>query len=153
MDALLMLEFPNSYFDLVNHRFAMSWLRTWDWPKLLSEYQRILRPGGVVRVTEINFNLESTSPALDKLNRLFFEAFSQAGHYFAPEPDGVISHLARALRQYGLQNVQTQSHIIEYRAGTSLGQHFAEDIRLAYRTGLPFIRKWTKVPENYDEIY
>src|SRR5579862_3589771 len=44
MDALLSLEFPAGYFDLVNHRFATSWLRTWDWPKLLSEYKRVLRP-------------------------------------------------------------------------------------------------------------
>src|SRR5579872_3004974 len=35
MDALRMLEFPASFFDLVNHRAATSWLRTWDWPKLL----------------------------------------------------------------------------------------------------------------------
>ena len=30
MDALRMLEFPTSFFDLVNHRSASSWLRTWD---------------------------------------------------------------------------------------------------------------------------
>ncbi len=35
MDALRMLEFPNNSFDLVNQRFGISWLRTWDWPKLL----------------------------------------------------------------------------------------------------------------------
>ncbi len=35
MDALLMLEVPASYFDLVNQRLGISYLRTWDWPKLL----------------------------------------------------------------------------------------------------------------------
>jgi ubiquinone/menaquinone biosynthesis C-methylase UbiE len=34
-DALRILEFPTSSFDLVNQRFGMSWVRTWDWPKLL----------------------------------------------------------------------------------------------------------------------
>src|SRR5579875_3032999 len=52
MDALRMLEFPEAYFDLVTHRAAASWLRTWDWRKLLQEYRRIGRPGGVVRVVE-----------------------------------------------------------------------------------------------------
>ncbi|MBV9230204.1 MAG: methyltransferase domain-containing protein, partial [Chloroflexi bacterium] len=52
MDALLMLEFLNGYFDLVNHRAATSWLRTWDWPKLLGEYRRVCKRGGVIRITE-----------------------------------------------------------------------------------------------------
>src|SRR5437879_981269 len=45
MDALRMLEFPSESFDLVNQRFASGWLRTWDWRKLLQEYQRVCRPG------------------------------------------------------------------------------------------------------------
>src|SRR5579863_7387579 len=44
MDALRRLDFPNDFFDLVNLRFGMSFLHTEDWPKLLSEFQRILRP-------------------------------------------------------------------------------------------------------------
>jgi ubiquinone/menaquinone biosynthesis C-methylase UbiE len=52
MDALRMLEFPSAFFDLVNQRFGASFLRTWDWPKLLLEFQRVTRPGGVIRVTE-----------------------------------------------------------------------------------------------------
>src|SRR5690349_23632126 len=52
MDALLILEFPNGYFDLVNARFVTPFMRTWNWPKLLSEMQRVTRPGGVVRITE-----------------------------------------------------------------------------------------------------
>ncbi|HTK08253.1 MAG TPA: class I SAM-dependent methyltransferase [Ktedonobacteraceae bacterium] len=46
MDALRMLEFPDHAFDLVNHRSALSWLRTWDWPKLLQEYLRVCSSGG-----------------------------------------------------------------------------------------------------------
>src|SRR5712691_9385302 len=40
MDALRMLEFPVNFFDLVNHRLGIGYLRTWDWPKLLKEYRR-----------------------------------------------------------------------------------------------------------------
>ena len=32
MDALGVLAFPNAYFDLVNMRFANSFVRTWEWP-------------------------------------------------------------------------------------------------------------------------
>src|SRR6266702_4822698 len=63
MDALRILEFPADFFDLVNQRFGASFLRKWDWPKILQEYQRVAQPGGVVRVTEADFILECSSPA------------------------------------------------------------------------------------------
>ena len=33
MDVLLKLEFPDHFFSLVNERFGLSYLRTWDWHK------------------------------------------------------------------------------------------------------------------------
>jgi len=153
MDALRMLEFPVDYFDLVNHRFGWSFLRTWDWPKLLQEYQRVTQLGGVIRVTESDIIHESSSPALIQLAALLLEAFRQAGHFFTPNEDGVTSQLTRLLSQYGLQNVQTRAHMLEYKAGTPEGQYFYEDMKHVYGTVLPFLRKWTRVPDNYEEIY
>src|SRR5215469_2794042 len=75
MDALRMLEFPTDYFDLVNQRTGASYLRTWDWPKLLQEFQRVTRPGGVIRVTESALITESSSQGLIRLNQVFIEAF------------------------------------------------------------------------------
>jgi SAM-dependent methyltransferase len=40
MDALRLLEFGDASFDLVNQRLGVGWLRTWDWKKILMEYQR-----------------------------------------------------------------------------------------------------------------
>lgn len=50
MDALRILEFPPASFDLVNQRLGNSWLRTWEWKKILLEYQRVTRPGGIIRI-------------------------------------------------------------------------------------------------------
>jgi ubiquinone/menaquinone biosynthesis C-methylase UbiE len=153
MDALRMLEFPIEYFDLVNQRFAVSFMRSWDWPKLLGEYQRVTRRGGVIRVTETDFTFETNSPALKRLNQLSVQAFRQAGHFFTSEKQGLTSQLARLLNQYGLQNVQTCPYTLHYRAGTVEGQYFYQDMKYAHRTILPFLRKWTHVPDEYEEIY
>jgi ubiquinone/menaquinone biosynthesis C-methylase UbiE len=153
MDALRMLEFPIDYFDLVNQRFGVSYLRTWDWPKLLREFQRVTRPGGVVRVTEGNLIVQSPSPALTRLYELALDAFYRAGHHFTLESNGVTSKLASLLHQYGLQNVQTRVHMVEYRVGTAEGQLFYEDMRHFFRTALPFFRKWNRVPEDYETTY
>src|SRR5579859_3030341 len=75
MDSLRMLEFPTNFFDLVNQRYGMSWLRTWDWPKLLDEYQRVTRRSGVIRITESDTLVESGSPARTRLFEMTLDAF------------------------------------------------------------------------------
>ena len=63
MDALKVLEFPDASFDLVNLRFGISFMRTWDWRALLSEFLRVTTPGGVVRLTDNDILHQSNSPA------------------------------------------------------------------------------------------
>jgi ubiquinone/menaquinone biosynthesis C-methylase UbiE len=152
-DALRMLEFPPGSFDLVNQRAASSWVRKWDWPKLLSEYWRVCRPGAVVRITEPAWIVESNSPALSSLYNLFLQAGYPAGHLFSREKDGVTSQLSHLLLQHGLQQVQTRASTVEYHADTLEGHHYVETIRLFFRTIVPFLRKWSRMPDNYEEIY
>jgi ubiquinone/menaquinone biosynthesis C-methylase UbiE len=152
MDALRMLEFPPDFFDLVNQRFGFSYLRTWDWPKLLQEYQRVTRSGGVIRITESEV-VACNSPAQMRLYDLFLEALYRAGHLFVRERNGITSYLAHLMQQHGVQQVQTQVYTLEYRAGTPEGQLFAENMRLSYRTIVPWLRRWTRLPEDYQAIY
>lgn len=153
MDALRMLEFPRDSFDLINQRFASSYLRTWDWPKLLQECKRMSRPGGVVRLTEFDMISESSSPAHKRLLELVREALYRSGHLFVPSHNGVTGHLAGLLNQNGFRDIQTHAHILHYQAGTVQGALFCEDTRRLFRTIEPFLRKWTRVPEDYHTIY
>ncbi len=153
MDALRSLEFPSGYFDLVNQRYGAGHVRTWDWARLLQEFHHVTRQGGVIRVTECDYISESSSPALLRLCELGLDAFYQSGHFFTPNHDGVTSQLARLLSQYGCQNVQTRAHTIVYQAGTSEGQNYSENLRLYYRTIVPFLRKWIRVSDDYETIY
>jgi ubiquinone/menaquinone biosynthesis C-methylase UbiE len=151
MDALRMLEFPTEFFDLVNHRMGWSWVRTWDWPKLLQEYQRVCTPGGVIRVTEADLP-EGNSPAMTRLHSLLLQATYQAGRLFTSDSNGVSSQLANLLPRYGVQHVQTRTYKLEYRPGTAQWQSFYEDFSRAYRTSLPFLRKWIRLPEDYEKL-
>ncbi|HEY7413833.1 MAG TPA: class I SAM-dependent methyltransferase, partial [Ktedonobacteraceae bacterium] len=153
MDALSMLEFPTGFFDLVNMRFAQSYLRTWDWSKILQEAQRVSKPGGVIRFTEVEVGTESTSPALNRLNQLCLQALYQAGHYFISESTGLTAHLAGLMHQHGVQKVQTRAYTFQYYSGTPEGQLCADDTRLAYRTWVPFLKKWVRLPDDYEDIH
>jgi ubiquinone/menaquinone biosynthesis C-methylase UbiE len=155
MDVLHMVEFPDKSFDLVNQRLGMSYLRTWDWPQIIEEYQRVTRRRGVIRITECDIAVKSTSPAYDLLIELGRQAMSNAGLLFHNRSDGVINELPNLLKQYGhtLQEVHTHPYTLVYRGGTPEGKHFVKDIQLAYQTLIPFLQKWTLFPKNYNEIY
>jgi ubiquinone/menaquinone biosynthesis C-methylase UbiE len=152
MDALLMLEFPSSYFDLVNQRFATSWLRIWEWSGLLVEYQRVTRPGGIIRITEPAV-VESNSPALTQLCRVVIDAWSQSGRFFARTTDGGIVRVASLMREHRIEQVQTQDYFLVYQAGTEEHHRFCEDMQLFFRVAVPFLQKWTRLPDNYQDIY
>lgn len=152
MDALRMLEFPNHFFDLVNLRFGVSWLRTWDWPKILQEMQRVCHPDGVIRLTESELGPESPSPTLTHLSGLSVDAFFRAGHLFWPQKDGITWELASVLKRHGVEQIQTHSYALEYRANTTEWQSFCEDIRLGLQAIVPFLRKWARLPDDYAEL-
>ncbi len=153
MDALRMLEFPNDFFDLVNLRMGVSFLRKWDWPKLLSEFQRVTRPGGVIRITDEGIIHPSNSPALTQLCEMAQCALDRAGHLFAPETTGLTAHLLPLLTQHGIQQVQTKDFALEYQAGTPQGEVYYEDIKHVFRTIRPFIEKWGCATQDYNVLY
>ncbi len=152
MDALSLLEFPDDSFDLVNQRLGISYLRTWDWPNILQKYQRVIRPEGVIRITE-GGALQSNSPAHMQLDALFVTTLFNAGHFKLNQGDGMISQLPPLFEQQGFRNVQTRAYPLRYAAGTREGALFAQDVKHIYHTLLPFFRKWTRIPDNYEELY
>jgi ubiquinone/menaquinone biosynthesis C-methylase UbiE len=153
MDALRPFEFPAASFDLANLRLGVSFMRTWDWPKVLIELLRITCPGGVVRITDSNVISQGNSPALTRLQKMFQCALFRAGHFFTDESTGLIDHLPRLLDQYGCEQVQTKAHAMEYPVGTPRGEAFYEDIKLMFQTVRPFIQKWNCGSQDYEAIY
>ncbi len=153
MDALRPLEFPNESFDLVNIRLGIGFMRTWDWPQLLLEMQRVTRPGGIIRVMESGVIEDNRKGAHLQMHALFICALFHSGHLFEQESTGLTNHLPRMLKQYGAQNVQTKKYELVYKAGTENGDAYYENITHLFQTLRPFIQKWGCAPEEYDTIY
>jgi ubiquinone/menaquinone biosynthesis C-methylase UbiE len=153
MDALHPLEFPTNSFDLVNLRLGISFVRTWDWPKLITELLRVARPGGVVRITDSETIYQSNSPALTQLFEMAQCALYRAGNLFTQDTTGLTSHLVRLLDQCGCKQIQTKTHTLEYRAGTPEGEVYCEDLKLYFQTIYPFIQKWGCASRDYEAIY
>lgn len=152
MDALRRLEFPANSFDLLNQRLGVSYLRTWDWPKLLNEYQRVGRQEAVLRITESDIS-HSNTPVFTQLSMLFLQAMAHAGNLSRPDMNATIDLLPSILRRHSIEQLQTQHHRLIYRAGTTEGDQFMEDQKHFLQNIVPFLHKWIRVPANYDELY
>ncbi|GAC1474981.1 MAG: hypothetical protein PVS3B1_26070 [Ktedonobacteraceae bacterium] len=153
MDATLMLEFPDDYFDLVNMRMGSSFLRTWDWPKALSEMSRVTKGGGIIRVVDSQLGgTAESSPALTSFSTLLVNAFHQSGHLFEPSINGLIDHLQDLIHQHTNSDA-CQSRIIkiESHAGTPKGEQGYEDVKHLFQTIRPFLHKWGQ-DQNFEQI-
>lgn len=152
MDALTLPGIANTSFDLVNQRIGCSYLRTWDWPRLLREMVRVTRPGGVIRLTEPEIISYSNSEAYQQMCETLLQALYSAHHLFKPEAAGIIPHLKTFLEEQRCRDIQIQSHTIEYHAGTATGDIFYQQVAHMFRVFRPFIQKWGKINKDYDTI-
>ena len=49
--------------------------------------------------------------------------------------------------------MHTKEHRLLLQAGSEHLALFVQDVILLYRTILPFLKKWTRIPDNYEAIY
>ncbi|MBX5451941.1 MAG: methyltransferase domain-containing protein [Thermogemmatispora sp.] len=136
------LSFPASSFDLINGRLLSGFMLPDAWPRLLSECWRLLKPGGVLRLTEGEMPL-STSPASERFNALFTEALKRAGRSFSPDGRhiGITPVLARLLRQAGFVEVRLRASVIEWSMGTEAYYPVFKDALFGIELLQPFLVK------------
>lgn len=154
MDALQALEFPDNSFGLVNIRFGSSFVRKFEWHKIVEEMFQVTCPGGIVRIVETEAATQSTSKALEEFCDMLACALYQSMHLFEPKPDGLTSHLAELLQLhgYGCEQVEQRVQTLEFRAGTPEGQEYCDDMRYAMQTLRPFVEKYGCLRKDYDAI-
>jgi len=152
MDALGVLEFPEKSFDLVNMRMGATFIRTWDWPRLLQEFQRVTRRGGLIRLVESDIIGSSTSAAFNRVGDLLVQALYQAGYFFTPTHDSLLNEIPRLMKQQGMRDIHVHTYTLEFHGGTPAGQSFAEDIMRAVPVLEPFVQKWVRLPEDFEEL-
>jgi ubiquinone/menaquinone biosynthesis C-methylase UbiE len=153
MDARQPLDFPDNSFDLVNARFV-AFLGPAIWPKLLQEYRRISRPGGVIRLTESEWGM-TNSPAHEILYGKFYRAMKLAGQSYSP--DGriydITPMLGGFLRNIGCVDIRQVAHVIDFSAGTEDYESFFRDWMTFFHLIKPFlIKRGVTTQEEVDQL-
>ena len=156
MNLLKPLEFAEHSFDLVNGRLLMSFMPKTAWTELVQECMRILKPGGILRLTEAdNFGI-TNAPAYEKLNRLMVRAMHNAGQTFSPELDtfGVTPMLGVFLRQAGYINIQQKAHVVDFSFDTEAHNGWYQNFTISFQLLQPFLVKMkVTTPEEADQLY
>lgn len=149
MDVLQPLDFPDCAFDLVNARFLGAVLPAAAWPEVVREYVRVLRPGGVLRLTESEMPL-TNSGACEKLTELCLRAMRLAGYLVAPHERHacLAPALGSFLRKAGCQQIQHRSCFLDYSAGTEEYWSMFRNVEVLRELMKPFLLKMEVATED-----
>jgi ubiquinone/menaquinone biosynthesis C-methylase UbiE len=155
MDVTKPLEFPNASFDLVNGRILTGFLQTTEWPSLMRECARVLRPGGIIHFTEPEYGF-TNSPALDQLTAWTGLALLRAGQCFSPQGRtfGTTPMLRLFLQAIGCQSIQHMAHVVDYSVGTELHASNVQNLQIIYKLLQPFfVGAGVADQERIEQVY
>ena len=155
MDVRNPLDFPDGFFDLVNMRFISGFMLPDVWPRLIQECLRILRPGGILRLTEAEWGFGNKF-AFEKTCGIFNLALHKAGQSFSPNGMyvGIVPMLRRFLHDAECQNIGRKAHIIDFSYGTEAHESIYHNLSIGFKLLQPFIIKWkVALQEELDELY
>ncbi len=146
MDIRKPLDFDDNSFDFIQARSLASILSLAEWPGLLAECRRLLRPGGILRLVEAEWP-ETNSPAVQHLGRIVIQALRQVGRSYSPDGQhlGTLAVLVPLLHDAGLAQVRNRTYEIPFTTGL-VGPHPIMDL---LRTELylmePALLRWEVV--------
>lgn len=155
MDVLKPLDFDDESIDLVNARFLFGVLPRAGWPKLLQECMRILRPGGILRLTECEMPL-TNSLGFEKLSTLFTRGLQVSGQSFSPDGRhiGITPVLGQLLREAGFQNMGRKVHMVDASEGMEAYESCYQNYQVAFKLVEPFmIKLGLTSAEEFDVLY
>nr|BBH92308.1 hypothetical protein KTA_05070 [Thermogemmatispora argillosa] len=155
MNVMEPLAFPDRSFDLINGRLLFAFMLPEAWPKLLAECYRLLKPGGIVRLTEMEPML-TTSRAYQTWMAYMSEALKRAGQSFSPDGRqfGITPVLPRLVREAGFASVQLRPSVIEWSMGTEAHYAVLKDSLIGLELLQPFLIKMgIATKEELERLY
>ncbi len=155
MDVTHPLAFDAHTFDLVNARFLVGFLDKASWPGLLTECLRILKPRGIVRLTECELGI-SSSPALQHLERYLCQALYQQGRTFSADGQSIgIAHmLGKLLRNAGFVQIQKRPFLLDTSYGEDMYFSSCKEVEVTFELLKPYLIRSGVVEEvTLDQLY
>jgi len=140
-NAIDPLDFPNTSFDLVNVRQLEGVIPAAAWPGLVKEMVRVTRPGGIIRITSVEWGGVTNSTAFQTLERLMIGGATRAGLHHIPDERwlGATILRSRYLRDAGCVNIQERPSLLDFSAGSEYYQAMNQQWAIVFELVEPFL--------------
>jgi ubiquinone/menaquinone biosynthesis C-methylase UbiE len=155
MDVKQGLKFPDESFDLVNGRLLFGFMDKASWPALLKECYRVLSPGGIVRITEVETEV-SNSLAMQRLGSTFLQSLSKQGRIFSLDgrSAGMAHVFKKLLQDAGFEQIERRPVLIDASFDSEFHYGYCKDLEIAYALLKPYLIRAGLVNEaEFDELY
>jgi ubiquinone/menaquinone biosynthesis C-methylase UbiE len=155
MDARKPFTFHDHSFDLVNGRLLTGFMDTDAWPRLLAECKRVLRPGGFIRLAEVE-DIISNSRAYQDSWAYFHEALVKLKRTYSVDgrSAGITYMLTRLLREAGFQDIESKAFSLDSSHSTPMHYPMFRNMESVLALLKPFILQHAEVTEaEYDQLY
>lgn len=123
------LPFEDNTFGIISARLITSFLNRETWPLLLRECWRILQPGGVLILNEVELQV-TNSLALSKEIPIFWNIMYDLQRSFAPLGFGFGFAFKDLLREAAFTHIQVKPYLVDYSAGEESHDGFAADMKM-----------------------
>jgi len=156
MNALeVPLQFPDESFDLVNIRFVVGFMPRNHWPSLVEECTRILRPGGILSLTESDTSTIVGGPAHVEIGEVIAQAMWVRKQSFLPNRSiGVTPMLNMFLEEHGYEAIQLVSLPIDCSFGSVAHDEVILDFLSSFELMKPFLLKTGILTvDDFERIY
>jgi ubiquinone/menaquinone biosynthesis C-methylase UbiE len=150
------LDFPTASFDLVNARLLFAVLKRDAWFSFLKECMRVLRPGGLLRLTESPDIGKTSSAVVNQMGEYVMQAIWRGGYGFSPDGSsfGVTHVLPHLLQQQGYQNIRLLAHVLNYSVGTDAWADQYHNMEIVSLQMKPLLLKLgLTTEEDFDRLY
>jgi len=150
MDVRGPLAFPDASFDLIHARFLVGVLTRMTWPPFLAECFRLLRPGGIICLTEAENVGIATSLAFTRFNSLLVESFRRQDHCFTKTGDnsGLTVVRGRLLQEAGFSLLSQHINTIDFSYGMPVHPDFLENYSTMLVVARPFFMQTLGLKEE-----
>jgi ubiquinone/menaquinone biosynthesis C-methylase UbiE len=155
MNARQPLDIDDGEFDLVNARTIIGFMDTATWPVFLTECKRVLRPGGIIRLTEAEGGT-TNSPALQRLYGYLFHALAVQGRTFSHDGRsmGIAHMMGKLLRDAGFERIERRPFLLDSSYGSPLHDGYYKDFEIMFTLLRPYlIHEGIANEQDYDRDY
>jgi ubiquinone/menaquinone biosynthesis C-methylase UbiE len=142
MDILKPFDFSEGSFDLVNARMISGFTLRDKWPALFQECQRVLRPGGIMRLTDLETGM-TNKLHFEKTVQMTTQIMHHLGLNFSPDGlrYGILHMFPYFFRQAGFTILGKMAHSTDFSLGTKAHESSYKDLSMAVQMMEPLVVK------------